>query len=153
VLFTAQAYADRLAAAGLDSSGSQQAVDKLARLVRCPHLSMFWLSASVLSDDASRLLLGRMPQLKQLLLLKMANSTDALLRADNIQKRVWGVPASWLLPVRDSQQVNRAQLEWEVDVAAIRQALSCGTGKCKAAAQEDSEFTNELHAGRGQVEP
>jgi hypothetical protein len=54
VLFTAQAYVDNLAAAGGDT---QQAVDTLAPLLRCPHLSQLWLSATVLSDDAPRMLL------------------------------------------------------------------------------------------------
>jgi hypothetical protein len=33
------------------------------------------------------------------------------------------VPASWLLPVRDISPVTCADVEWEVDVAAIRQAV------------------------------
>jgi hypothetical protein len=99
-------------------------VGKLAPLVRCPHLSQFWLSASVLSDTANKLLLrGLKPQLQQLLLLNSGcSSTAAALSFDDFGSGVPVAPASWLLPERDIQPISRAQVEWEVDVAAIRQA-------------------------------
>jgi hypothetical protein len=116
VLYTAQAYADKLAASG---SSSQLAVDALAPLVRCPHLSQFWLSASVLSDDADKLLLwGLQLQLKRLLLLKPACQS---VRAEDINTSVSEAPASWLLPVRDLQLVS-SQVIWNLDVAAIKKA-------------------------------
>jgi hypothetical protein len=117
VLHTAQAYTNSKAAAGCDQ---QPLVDKLAPLVRCPHLSQFWLSAALLSGDADKLLLqGLQPQLKQLLLLKQSHSKG--LSADVITKHAADAPASWLLPVRDIKPVYSTKLEWEVDVAAIRQ--------------------------------
>jgi hypothetical protein len=116
VLYTAQAYADRLAADALDP---QSAVSKLAPLVRCPHLSQFWLSASVLSDDADRRLLRALqPQLKRLLLLQPACGTYPGRNVADIP----GVPASWLLPVRDIQPVSKAQVSWQLDVEAIKRA-------------------------------
>jgi hypothetical protein len=135
VLYTAQAYVDKqtnaaketFGATPMSVFGAQQAsaghlaVDKLAPLVRCPHLSQIWLSASVLSDDADKLLMrGLQPQLKRLLLLKQAHKDR--LSPDNIRLDVFGAPASWLLLVRDIQPVSSRQLEWKVDVAAIRQA-------------------------------
>lgn len=51
VLYTAQAYVNAVPAAT-----KKQAQDLLAPL-RCPQLSPFWLSASFLSDNASKLLL------------------------------------------------------------------------------------------------
>jgi hypothetical protein len=66
VLYTAQAYADK-------QDISEQQADTLARLVRCLHLSQFWLSAAALSGDAGKLLLRALqPQLQQQLLLKLA---------------------------------------------------------------------------------
>jgi hypothetical protein len=124
VLFTAQSYTDKL----MRSSSQQHAVDKLAPLVRCPHLSQFWLSASVLSRDADKPLLCGLqpagaPQLKRLLLLKQAHKVDACLTAAVITQYVPCAPDSWLLPVRDIQPaVSSRELEWTLDVAAIRQA-------------------------------
>ena len=117
-MFFAQAYVQ------LGATGSQQqAVDRLAPLVRCPHLSQHWLSALVLSDDADKLLLrGLQPQLKRLLLLKPACSTATGLSAADIERGIPGVPASWLLPVRDITPVASVEIEWEVNVTAIRQA-------------------------------
>jgi hypothetical protein len=122
VLLTAQAYADRLAGSGSNPAFHSLVVKRLAPLVRCPHLSQLWLSASVLSDDADKLLLGKQPQLKQLLLLKLASSTDASLSAEAVSKKIWSVPSSWLLPVRDIQPVRSAWVDWRLDIAAIRQA-------------------------------
>ena len=121
MLYTAQAYVDNLAAAGHDIL---HAVDRLAPLVRCPHLSQFWLSASVLSDDADRLLLrGLQHRLKRLLLLKQGAAAGSIVTAADIyanQDFPQDMPASWGLPVRDIQPpVNSAQLEWEIDVQDI----------------------------------
>lgn len=71
VLFTAQAYMDQQPA----GDAKQLAAAKLAPLLRCPHLSQFWLSVSVLADHAGEQLLGALqPQLKRLLLRKLACS-------------------------------------------------------------------------------
>jgi hypothetical protein len=128
VLYTAQTYADKRQAG---SRRQRLAVQKLTPLVRCPHLSQFWVMASALSDDADKLLLSRLqPQLKRLLLAgqdskllspsRMLRSTGA--GPGNINTRSPDVPASWMLPVRDIQLVSSTKVQWEVDVAAIRQA-------------------------------
>jgi hypothetical protein len=104
VLYTAQAYADNLAKTGCDA---QQAVDRLAPLVRCPHLSQHWLSASVLSDDADKLLLRGM---QRQLPLKIACRHDGRLLLTDIKAVVPDVPASWLLPVRDIQASNSTSM-------------------------------------------
>jgi hypothetical protein len=119
VLYTAQAYADNLAKAGCDA---HQAVDRLAPLVRCPHLSQQWLSALVLSDDADKLLGGMQRQLKRLLPLKVACMFEGRLSRTDIKAIVPDVPASWLLPVRDIQASTITSMQWDLDVAAIRQA-------------------------------
>ena len=142
MLYTAQAYVDKQTNAAKETFGAtpmpvfgaQQAsaghlaVDKLAPLVRCPHLSQFWLSALVLSDDADKLLMrGLQPQLERLLLVRQAQrrlcwGPSIIISHWPSPSDVLGAPASWLLPVRGIQPVSSRQLEWEVDVAAIRQA-------------------------------
>jgi hypothetical protein len=118
VLHTAQPYVDNLAAAGHEVL---QAVDRLAPLVRCPRLSQFWLSASVLSDDADRLLLrGLQYRLKRLLLLKQGIPAGSIVTAADIcasQEFPQDMPVSWGLPVRDIQPpVNSVTLRWGIDV-------------------------------------
>jgi hypothetical protein len=134
VLFTARTYVDNLAAAGGDV---QQAVNTLAPLVRCPHLSQLWLSASVLSDDTPQMLLHALQsQLKRLLQLKLARSlgtrgytnrsftvADGRRRlAENIQVWIPAAPASWLLPQRNISNITQRDMYWALDVSAIRQA-------------------------------
>jgi hypothetical protein len=72
-----------------------------------------------MADNADKLLLrGLQPQLKRLVMLKPASGTSSGRRFEDIP----GVPASWLLPVRCITPVSSVADEWEVDVAAIRQA-------------------------------
>jgi hypothetical protein len=119
VLYTAQYFFQKQS-----YQNKQQTMNKLAPLVRCPHLSQFWLSASVLSSGAHKLLLRDLqPQLKQLLLVKQAHGAEQSLTAEVISDYVDEAPESWLLPARDIQPVSSRELDWEVDVAAIRQAV------------------------------
>jgi hypothetical protein len=129
VLYTAQAYTEHLELSG---SSSHPALNELARLVRCPHLSQYLLSASVLSIDADKLVLRRLqPQLMQLLLLKAACRPDASLSADDLKGAVVNAPGSWLLPVRDIQPVSSASIQWELDAATIRQAAQTSASQEK----------------------
>ena len=50
------------------------------------------------------------------------DGTDQHITADEIEEHVLEAPAGWLLSVRDIQPVSSVQLEWEVEVATIRQA-------------------------------
>jgi hypothetical protein len=97
------------------------AQDRLAPLVRCPHLSQFWLTAAVLSDDAPKLLLsGLQTQLKRLILAQEVTRTQ--LTADELKEGVPNAPASWLLPARVTKPVSSVTVEWAVVVADIRRA-------------------------------
>ena len=148
VMYTAQTYVGNRAK--FSTIGSrQQAVDRLAPLVRCPRLSQFWLSASVLSDDADKLLLrGLQPQLKRLMLLQAGGSTAGASVEQGVVPGVpaswledipgvpasWledipGVPASWRLPVRRIQPVSSTSVQWDLDVADIRQAVQDSISK------------------------
>ena len=133
MLYTAQAYVGLVRYADPTSDkakSSQQAMEALAPLVRCPHLSQFWLSASVLSGDAGRRLLRSFqPQLKRLLLLKLTYSSRARPSAKDIRDSVSDIldaalPVSWLLPVRNIQPVSSVVVHWKLDVAAISKAAT-----------------------------
>jgi hypothetical protein len=133
VLFTAQAYCDTPPLRRYLIP--QQSMDRLALQVRCPHLSQFWLSASVLGLSTGKPLLHELlPQLRKLLLLKQADSTDQHISAEEVKEHVAEAPASWLLPVRDIQPVSSREFEWEIDVAAIRQTAQ------DSASQKQTQF-------------
>lgn len=123
VLFTAQTYVNRLS-----KNQREEAQGKLAPLVRATYLSQFWLSASLLSDNAPKMLLSVLSrQLRHLFLVKHAAATGAgglTLSAKDIKEAVQGVPASWLLQPRLSKPVSSVQLEWRVDVADTKQAVA-----------------------------
>lgn len=155
VLYTAQAYLDQHVPAVIDRPPARTSLNlvelatikrrrtehacqrsqissRLAAFVRCPHLSQFWLSASVLSDDAPQLLLGALrPQLQRLLLSRQG-SASADVTVDQIKAEVPEAPASWLLPRRASKQVSSVQLQWSIDVAAIRAAAETAAQKRQA---------------------
>jgi hypothetical protein len=76
MLCTAQAYADK------QNVNKQQAY-KLAHLVCCTDLPELWLSAALLSDDESMLLLR---ELKRLQLLRSGCSTDVDLGREDLEK-------------------------------------------------------------------
>jgi hypothetical protein len=60
------------------------------------------------------------PQLKRLLLL-LKPAFQSGLRAEDIKSSVSDTPTSWLLPVQDIQSAS-SQVQWQLDVAAIKQA-------------------------------
>lgn len=118
VLYTAQTYVNAIT----DSRLQVTAKSQLAARVRCPHLSMFWLSALALSPDAPRLLLSaHQDQFKQLLMLRHGGlASDCMQQAFNTY--LPRVPLSWSLPARASSQVSSVQLVWKLDVAAVASA-------------------------------
>ena len=139
VLFTAQVYADKLREASLAIVGSlhgeQLAIDKLAPLVRCPHLSQFWLSASVLSDDAHDLLLQKQqPQVKRLLLLKLTKTTrfqvclpaGSCLRVTSGQLEVRACCGSWMR--QQSGKLYRKASVSRAHPACSQHPVACSEG-------------------------
>lgn len=122
VLYTAQQYVDNQ-----PESCSKDAKSKLAPLVRCPHLSHFWLSASVASSDAPKLLLSELrPQLRHLLLAQRPGLTNDITSTAVMKSEKLGglstAPASWLLPARKTKEVSSVQLQWVVELSAIKAA-------------------------------
>lgn len=114
VLYTAQAYL----LAGRQSFNSRRQL--LSKLIRCRHLSGFWITAAALASDADRrqMLLGDwQPQLKQLLLAQQA-APGRPLSARVIETEVQGAPPSWMLPPRAGKQGSGSvQVQWEVGVS------------------------------------
>jgi len=98
----------------------QAAAQKLAPLIRCPHVSPFWLSASVLSDDAPKLLLNQLS--KQVGKLLMAQQAQPGLPLKDPHSLVPGAPDSWALGKRASKPPSSVQVTWELEVSKLRQA-------------------------------
>lgn len=98
---------------------------KLARHIRCPHLSQYWLGASVLSDRAKHMLLCELqPQLKQLMMARLADPTRHVTLED-LKEGVPDVPPSWFCPRRPPSKQDLSggvQVQWVVPVADIRKA-------------------------------
>lgn len=118
VLYTAQTFVDAIT----DSRLQAAAKSHLARLVRCPHLSMFWLSALALSPDAPRLLMSaQQDELKQLLMLHHGGLASDCMQQE-FNTHLPRVPLSWNLPARASSPVSSVQLVWKLDVAAVASA-------------------------------
>jgi hypothetical protein len=119
VLYTAQAYVDKLKGASLDRADIQLVGSKLAALVRVPQLSTLWQAASALADCAQEQLLGgQQKQLRQLLLLQASVSQTT---AKDIKAVIPSAPASWLLGPRTTKKAGSVRVEWGVDVSAVKQ--------------------------------
>jgi hypothetical protein len=115
VLFTTQAYVDALAG----SVRRRAAKKQLAPLIRCPHLSGFWLSALALSDDARLLLIEQQEKVGKLLMMLHAHPSFKLTAAE-LDELLPGPPSSWVLPARVDRPVSSMQLTWRVDVDTLR---------------------------------
>jgi len=103
-----------------DSQQKQTAAQKLAPLIRCPHVSPFWLSASVVSDDAPTLLLNQLSkQVGKLMAAQLAQPVQPL---KDPHKLVPGAPASWALGKRASKPHSSVQVTWKLEVSKLRQA-------------------------------
>ena len=121
MLYTVIAYIDKLQDPQQQAAARQQ----LAPLIRCPHLSTYWLSAAVLSDEAPAHLLSMYcSPLKQLLQRRLAvapDDDDTAIRfeSDAVPENA---PASWRLGERNMKEVQSVQLKWDVDVSTVREA-------------------------------
>lgn len=127
MLYTAQAYLD---ADSQHCMYSQQSFlsrkQQLSVLIRCPHLSWFWLTAAALASDAdrSKMLLGDLqPTLKQLMLAQQV-APGSQMSASVIRTEVPGAPESWVLPPRAGKQAGgKVQVQWVVSVSEIKRVM------------------------------
>lgn len=116
VLYTAQQYINQLA-----EQQQAHARQRLAPLIRCPHLSRYWLAASVTSAADTMLLAELRPHLRHLLILGEAKPGYTVDGTDVREGGLLaGAPASWAMGRRVSKPVSSVQLLWRLDVSALR---------------------------------
>jgi hypothetical protein len=122
ILFTAEKYIDRIWSS-CEPAQRDFAEQQLARQIRCPHLSRYWLSASVAEEKARMRLLAELrPQLRRLLLLREAQADYSVQSADLREgQQLAGAPASWALGCRVFKPVGSVQLVWQLDVSKLRE--------------------------------
>lgn len=114
VLFTAQRYVNSQE----DQQQRQAAEQQLAQLVRCPHLSHFWLTAA-LQAEQSRLLL--VPLREQPLKLLAYLQVCSAFSAQHFNMLVPNTPPSWLQGARLPATVDvPVTLRWELPISQIR---------------------------------
>lgn len=129
VLYTARQYVGELE----DDEQWNRAQQLLAPLVRCPHLSRYWLSGEFhAADEDETLLSGLRSHMKQLLLLRDVQG-DFNVKAANLQEGglLAGAPPSWALGCRVSKPVSRVKLVWQLDICELRDAAHrCAADGC-----------------------
>lgn len=115
ILYTAQQYVDQL------PQKDQSAVaQKPAPLIRCPHLSAFWLSVSVMSESAAKLVLfTQRTHVQKLLMMRLANRQQPVKKLQQLLK---GAPESWWLKQRAHKPVDKVMLTWKLDVQELKAA-------------------------------
>jgi hypothetical protein len=103
-----------------DATAKQRICERLGPLIRCQHLSRYWLLLAAFSDDADAMPVAQLrPQLKQLVLMR---SATASLPAAVLKERLADVPPSWLLGKRTVTPIKEVQLTWELNVGELRDA-------------------------------
>lgn len=116
VLYTAQHFVDNP-----HVDDRRAAARKLAPLIRCPHLSVFWLSMSVMSEKAHRMLLfSQRAHVQRLLLLRLAEQKQPAGKPEDLQQLLQGAPESWWLKQRVHKPVQQVELTWELDVERLK---------------------------------
>jgi hypothetical protein len=126
VLYTVQQYMNHVSCVAT----KEQIQECLGPLIRCQHLSHYWLHLSASSRSAASMPLGQLqPQVKQLLTLRIAvpSATPA-----ELHNMVPDASSSWALGQRSTIPVSRVELEWELDISTLREAA-----KRSAAEQEE----------------
>jgi hypothetical protein len=117
VLYTLCRYLDRLSAAQ-----REHARHVLAPLIRCQHLSQYWLTSALDSTHATEyaVLADLHPLLMRLLVLRSAQA-GAVVQALDLQRLLPGSPPSWLLGPRISSRVSSVSVDWDLDISKLRE--------------------------------
>jgi hypothetical protein len=107
-----------------DAAAKQRVQERLGPLIRCQHLSHYWLLLAAISEDADSMPVAQLrPQLKQLLLMRSAKSS---IPAAVLKSQLVDMPPSWLLGKRTIIPLKEVQLAWELNVGELRDtAMRC----------------------------
>jgi hypothetical protein len=105
----------------------------LAPLIRCQHLSMYWLTACALRADEglSALFSPLKKQLKRLMLMRLADSSFVPSEKE-LQQHFEGAPDSWLKGRRTVREVASVQLVWPLPIADLRSLVQRSTDEKRA---------------------
>jgi hypothetical protein len=115
VLYTLQRYLLSCAEA------QQQHVRQvLVPLVRCQHLSQFWVVDAVATTKPTHTLTELRPQLMKLLMLRSAQP-GAVVQTSHLQQLLGGAPASWALGRRLSKPVASVSVTWDVSISTLQE--------------------------------
>jgi hypothetical protein len=100
----------------------QHARQVLAPLVRCQHLSQFWLIEAVASTQPSALsaLAQLRPQVVKLLMLRSAQP-GVEVQASHLEHLLGGAPSSWALGQRSSRPVLSVSVTWSPGISTVRE--------------------------------
>lgn len=114
MLFTVQDYLDRHE----NATAKQHIQERLGPLIRCQHLSHYWLLLAAFSEDSDKMPVAQLrPHLKQLVMMR---SAKASITAAVLKSQLADAPPSWLLGKRIITPVNDVQLTWELSVGDLR---------------------------------
>jgi hypothetical protein len=118
VLYTVRRYLGRISN---NLAQQQHASQVLASVIRCQHLSLFWLTSTVVSTQPTLPLSVLRPQLGQLLLLRSAQA-GVVVGQSHLQELLGGAPASWALKPRASRPVTSVSVTWDVHMDRLLEA-------------------------------
>lgn len=103
----------------------------LVPLIRCQHLSMYWLSSCVLSYDCN-LFDSVSRQVKSLLMARQTDEHFKPLQPDLADGELMAeAPVSWLLGPRACSPVSSVKLVWAVSVSQLRELVQKSV-RCQA---------------------
>lgn len=114
-LFSPQ-YCDQL-----DSADAQEAAEEvLAPLIRCQHLSLYWLSAPLLASEGQQLLSRLKPKLGLLLSARVAHRQHQFTTIE-LSEAVLTALASWSLPKREFRHVKSVTLTALFSISELKE--------------------------------
>lgn len=114
VLYTLQRYLSTCS-----QEQQQHARQVLAPLVRCQHLSQFWVVDAVASTKPTHPLAELRPQLMKLLMLRNAQP-GAVVQTSDLQPLLAGAPASWTLGRQVGEPVASVSVTWGVSISTLQ---------------------------------
>ena len=136
VLYTAQAYIK----AQQSPQQKQAALQQLAQLLRCPHLSHFWLTAAKNSTD-DQFVLKPAQQQAGFLLAFLQVQPRGRFDSQRYNKLMPDAPASWALGPRQILPAPRSvTVSWQLPVSELKEAC------IRAATEQDRVYVTSPSA-------